>query len=762
MSLAAQTMTEPSPPSLHKVSQIDGQTNTPMSIYTSWPLHHQPPVSVVVVRETPPRIRSNIPQGTPSQLSSNARIIPMGSSPSISSTFRLQPRGRAIATPSPSSRGRKRNAQCLSMNIATPLSSRNILSPETAQVAPSPVSNIQDVPTWEMTPSSTEAQGDRFISDQIKCSPSRVENALQTLSIKSPRSSRHDDSSNHSASVAGGPGSSFILYTSSPKGFSYLRPRKESNASSGSATIHCSSPSSTKSSPKLAPLTVLKQDCEEVSTPTQRLPIHSSPSSLLISIDTKHGVVASKDVGRDIPVSQIPKSCGSERAAGILPPMNAQTPKRSPDTFISSPQKRFCGSSPSSQLNQPSPIRISPRKRSPRTPLPRVKLTPKSMKRHESMQGAAPSIEQDIRFLSNDFLFESPSRPPLFSGENQSRMTDNQNSRGPGSASQKSNRYQSDLSHKATARMSSPSSPPPRKQSYLPFPEWGPEPTRQKPNDMVLSLASPTIPMSSAKTDTSKSSSIMRKKEDNIPAIEIKSLLTPSKSGSILSDMMHAEERAAAMDADGSLTDPDDDDSFVLQNPASLVEERPCDGRARQRQRLSYNSLDLNIRQSSNSLALTTQASNTSLLGMAFIQQVDSSSSIRKADSSTALTSPLERKKESMRVSESCSKTRDTCQIRSSNTFRRHESEGSLSSIGLALDPTPEFREQGGRDLRTPPAIPTTCSSPPPLSADSENVKATPTKSVCISRSDPYAVNRTIARMAFHADQVESPKMECR
>jgi hypothetical protein len=319
-----------------------------------------------------------------------------------------------------------------------------------------------------------------------------------------------------------------------------------------------------------------------------------------------------------------------------------------------------------------------------------------------------------------------------------------------------------------------PSSPPPRKRSYLPIPDWCDIDVVRPARGQVMlpTLRSPSLPGSNQLTPNDTT---MVDKCD-LPVIETKSLLTPSKSGSMLAQMMEADERRASLDTDGSLTDPDDDDmSFVLTNPAFLVEGRQFQGRARQRQRLSYNSLDQSVvRQSSTSLALSTQASNTSLLGMAFIQQSDSSASLIPREMTPPVSSlPMDTKKRDHFILENVNEFVDD----KSNNLSRLKAEDSLSSVGLALEESAlDNKQEEGRDLMTPPAVETNryssppplpavetnrYSSPPTLSVGNDTAKTTPVNSVFISRADPQAVNLTIARMAFHANQCLSPGMEC-
>jgi hypothetical protein len=222
--------------------------------------------------------------------------------------------------------------------------------------------------------------------------------------------------------------------------------------------------------------------------------------------------------------------------------------------------------------------------------------------------------------------------------------------------------------------------------------------------------------------------------------------------------MIETDERAAAMDADGSLTDIDDDEPFMLADPATLVEERISQTMPRQRRRRSYTLLDQNgIRQSSTSLASSTHASNTSLLGMDFILGDSTTSLIqREAAAQPGLSTKLESRDRYGSESSPSKPTVDE-HHRSSQSFSRLRSEPSFASIGLALEPSYESKEEDGRDLVTPPPLTEMTYCPPPLS-DGDNIENTPVSSVFLSKSNDVAVQMAIARMEF---QNGSPGVGC-
>ena len=158
-----------------------------------------------------------------------------------------------------------------------------------------------------------------------------------------------------------------------------------------------------------------------------------------------------------------------------------------------------------------------------------------------------------------------------------------------------------------------------------------------------------------------------------------------------IQNMAREQARAAALDADGSLSDPDEEEPFVLTDPATLAQGRFQSGPARQRQRLSYNSLEQHTllhSWTSNSLTQA-HASNTSLLGIDFVRN-DSAMSLSKQ----ALTGSGSRAV----PDRMCAAGEDT----GLGQGERTSSHESLQSIGLAL----EASTDSTRDLVTPPPLP--------------------------------------------------------
>jgi hypothetical protein len=249
--------------------------------------------------------------------------------------------------------------------------------------------------------------------------------------------------------------------------------------------------------------------------------------------------------------------------------------------------------------------------------------------------------------------------------------------------------------------------------------------------------------------------------EQDFSAVHFTSLLSAPPMGGFFHELVCEQARAAAMDADGSLSDPDDDEPFILTNPSTLAEEcqSSLSGPARQKQRLSYNSMEqCNHRASSVSL-LSGHASNTSLLGVGFV----------RGDSGTSLSRPLlgNNRNYSMKLDglERTDEEQGGPAFPTYGMGDRCRSDNSMASIGLELEPSSELvPSMEGRDLSTPPATEISDKGPPIQEWGRRSAHWTPpARSVCISDADPMAVHETIAMMAFLSghDTRISPQMKC-
>lgn len=712
------------------------------------PKHH-PPLSVVVVRGTPPSAPASATRSLSSVGSSRpfhgasmvgSPIVSMPPPTTIGSvtsgSFRLQPRGRTASSPfsaASSSRGRKRSAQCLSTSSAATVVSGGALRNGEESLA-----------------SATDSPGTQSGEHPA------VELCMQSLSIKSPRVHRtHMDFNTSPSILPSAPsksvmGSSFISYVSSPiTGPSYLRPGGDSIGSNGSSKMHSTSPqSSTKSSPRFAPLTVL-HNAGPNETPTKRPPLHGRPSAMMFSLD-----LSSHRGGSDEHHEAPGTPTVLPAAVACSPPMSTAS-SITKDFTPARPKRNACPSTPEHIPAMASPTAMGARQMSPATPasrtsvrsahdtpLPTVKLTPRSTPRsagsnnRDAAMRTSPLSARDLGLLPLELVIDRSM---------DSTMQPSSDIPLPGNAA----RAQS------PPYLPPPPPPPARpRQSYLPFPDWCDDapPTRSLFQSYRLPPRDPFRTGTNLESRTSDG--------EAIPQVRTMSLLSPPASGGFLENMIREQERAAAMDADGSLSDPDEDEPFVLTDPALLAEERQSFGPARQRQRLSYNSLDQNNPRASSMSLASAHTSNASLLGVDFIRGDSVVSLSRHNLGNTSRNFSFKMDAPSETYEEPCGPAFGL------GPNNRRQSDNSLSSIGLALDPPPEsFRDVEGRDLVTPPVMENSALCPPLSHGDQGRspMRAAHAHSVRISSSHPAAVSETISMMAYQSGHNHklSPQMEC-
>lgn len=717
----------------------------------------KPPLSVVIVKEQTSLDHAMV-SGTQSvcsleslgthpcttspmsQLQSSASIIPSGA------PFRLQPRGRSNSSPFSitSKRGQKRNAQCLTIN------SGSITAGAKRELFPSAEESL----SFENSP---QTHGERHPV---------VESAMESLSIKSPRVQHHDHVVPFTSSRLPSRsflGSSFISYSSSPaESVNHIRPRADSLGSSTSSK-NPNSPllTSTKSSPRFAPVTILQKSGSVVGTPTNRPPLHGGPSSMMLPQHDESGKSSGDDPSRhvlDTPmhppqsvpcspplstVSTISKECTpavSKRAG------NPATPDYIPIIATPVPIRR----QPHPSQSQMSPC--TPASRSVRsahdTPLPSVKLTPRSTPRscaHSHRGGTSftsPHSAWELGLLPIDLVLDTSSESREFPcGSTRSDEARN-NSGNDDAGCQQLNPTRSC-------------------SSYLPRPDWSddnPETCTSPPPATASFHLPPRVPM---KPNRTIDEVLVTHGKQDYAAVHFTSLLSAPTMGGFFDELACEQARAAAMDTEGSLSDPDDEDPFILTTPSTLAEEcQPSlGGPARQKQRLSYNSMEqYNHRASSLSL-LSGHASNTSLLGVGFV----------RGDSGTSLSRPLlgNNRNYSMKLDglERTDEEQGGPEFPTFGLGGRCRSDYSMASIGLELEPSFELvSNMEGRDLATPPAMEMSGNDPPVQEKGLRSPSWTPkARSVCISGSDPSAVQETIAMMAFLSghDMGISPQTKC-
>ena len=223
--------------------------------------------------------------------------------------------------------------------------------------------------------------------------------------------------------------------------------------------------------------------------------------------------------------------------------------------------------------------------------------------------------------------------------------------------------------------------------------------------------------------------------------------------GKMFPEVPRLESRLQAMTEEDNFDQDSDFDvggAFVLTDPATLLEESQSIGISRQRQRLSYTSLNQSsARQSSTSLASSAHASSTSLLGMDFIRGDSTASLVQSDNAAPAGSGRVERPGNGL--SSKPSTTQRFCLALAQN-IPRLRSDTSLASIGLALEPTSENKVEKERNVFTPPVMErVTTSSPPPLPSAHGMIETTPLSSMFYARSS----------VDFQAHQESSPRVEC-
>jgi len=794
-----------------------------------------PPIGLVVVRETPPRSAGrSVLSGSSRTTSASNHSSSAGRAPPFSSigAFRLQPRGKnsKIATPSPSrsnaagaySGGRKRGAQCLAttsssspqsfLSLPGAIQRRALFSPTEGSTSTSSASGsssaaavaaIHDESSSHQSNSflrspshhNTERTSIFLYESMLAESPSRVENAMQSLTIKSPAMTPPQplgSSPSESQTAIKTPlqpqienrdSSPFMLYSStSPatvkmdaSSVMHRRNRGESIGSVGSAS---------RSSPRIAPLTVIRQhEYQELQAagpdgekkPRASPQFHQHPSAMrdcsssyVISLESK------RDVEEETPI------CASTPPRPPPPPDFVQCVNHEAHPFTATPavsETRARSMASPHGLHTPSSKRTLP---SPHdTSLPSLKLTPR--RRTDSFSAASMMLSP------NDLGLEfSPAGCQSFHG-------------------QRLEQYSSRCPLPATTRMEEPPPPPGQptyttRMSYLPMPDWC-EVSPARRSLFEHNKKNIKYPSADSASETLRDSESKKTEQQEGTPVVMRSLLAPCDSRPLfLQTMLREDAEAAALDCDGSLTDDEEDEPFLLADPATLAAERESNNaRPSQRRRMSLEdnaatgttnnvNRSCNLRRPSfsspNKAPVDHASSATSLLGMAFLRG-DSTSSFGQHCKTALPFNPncdaheSANSREKKRTDEVHMVTRETMSL------NRIKSEGSMSPIGLDLEPSPDLNEQDGprlsdvpdRDLCTPPATEgssSETSSPPLLDQTCENTprshsnhstravdhsaRAGGSGSIYISRSDPNNVQMTIAKMVLE----QSPPMTCK
>lgn len=634
----------------------------------------RPPIDLVVVHEPPSCAKMDF-SASASPGIVGQRVPPLP----LLSAFRLQPRGNPhMPTPSPSRkdgfpRGRKRDANCLAATLGSTVfapQTRSLFSSgrdagATCDGIPTATGNLS---TFASTPPRHEFTSGPSHRDYMIESPSRVENALQSLSIQSPRLTPVCPSG-ESPSTKGRQRSPFRPYSSRSPG---IRLRGESLGSLASVTTKTQVWHSTaRSSPKTAPLLVLHHDdgnkkSWSSSPPPQRPLFSGGGSPLDISLDN------------------------TKNRAAILP----MTPSRAPPTIT--PKERECDSddvlsTPRSQggTGTTSSFRTPISRRtlaSPfDTPLPKAKLTPRRQEVPEMWSPAdlqLPPVDASVL-----------GRLECTSGVAQRRSTSDISpaecvpappSGGMATAGGRSPSYPRGIGrHGGVFPRESTRSP--RRSLFTYNPSLAPD------RDGTTPAHANSVAFAGGSVD-----------QRGRPPVVVRSLLVAPLSPWALQSIAAADARKAARDCDGSLTDDDEDEPFVLADPAVLVEERQAEQpRPSQRRRTSLDD-------SAAGGLERNGHSTTSLLGIAFVHG------------------------ESNGGSSSSNHLAAQWSLNDKGLFDQERSDDQhFPSIGLDLDHVSmevTVQEKGGtplallqgRDLQTPPAVDTSAferSFPPPAPA---------------------------------------------
>jgi hypothetical protein len=675
-----------------------------------------PPIDLVVVRDTPPRVRhasdsfwSSSEAATEDDDDDNdhRRFQPedpqqrvLASLPT-SSAFRLQPRGKLhMPTPSPSSRGvaprgRKRGANCLAGTLDSAVVTSSGLSTSGLLINNSYRSQLGDENL------ATESTPREFMVD----SPSRVENALQLLSLQSPTPTPV-------VLRAGRQSSPFQLYSSISPGV-ILRPRAESLGSMKS----CSTTTS-RSSHKTAPVHILRH-----------LP---SSSSVVTSLDHATTIRATEEVDVVVVVvdplmtpAPVPAVSVTPKHGGTICSIGRSCDND--EVMHSTPQ-----SSHWSDHMVPSPFS---------TPLPKVKLTPR---KHRMMRLSSPpstSSEQQQRSRTDNI---QPFTSPAVDASFLLGWPDYLPPSGSLSLSDSNNKCPSQQQQQTLSSSSYPSPAecvptPSNKDSngrrrtttmaYL-LSDNNNGPDQDEYHTVRRSLFSNRPPLFVDRNTTTTVSGTAKNNVAN--KVSIRSLLTTPLSPSAFRSM--TATAANDRDCDGSLTDDDDDEPFVLADPAALVQEQQdhhChqhelgeedqthQQRPYQRRRMSMEGSNdgvVAVGTGTGSLLsdnILNGQSTTSLIGMAFVQGDYNYHGHSGSSSNLHLSSKL-----SLTISRDCS---PSDQHASTATNGKDDDPNNFHSIGLDLDPdstTTATDDQAmkeiadgatmdlqDRDLHTPPAL---------------------------------------------------------
>lgn len=561
------------------------------------------------------------------------------------STFRLQPRNPAKCIPSPSrsmcSRGRKRRAY----SISTP-------------------DKGGEGADWSVATETTfreSSLGTPMQDSQDPYSPRQpyLDAAMpnfQGLSLQSPIRYVQPNSADHDV---GSPGSLFGSHASMARSC-FSKYTATSPAGSLNMASPCS-PAHSSSSPKIAPLTVLAHSFpSSASQLSEAAAVLASPT-YSSKRPPRHGGMAAFMQSLDESASRAGHPPGSTTPPRPQhPPKTVHCPHSTPESTLSletsvnvrDPVPLPHLETPNKQLRtnaMDSPGKRSVSSKSPTsTPLPKLSLTPRSSSNRPRQLFSSLPSPTELGFSTTEF--DNSAMPPAATGTFESPR--------------------SEVSPLPRRQLS------PRKNSYIPLPDWGEPKARIQP--------------------TSGSRNMFYE--------ESTSLLAPPAPNDAIEHFLHRAANARVVggaDDDSLSASDDDDETFFLAAPSVIHEEKQASVHQIKHRKIRAPDEGFHSRPSFASTVASLRASNTSLRGMNFVT------------SCTSLDKEVAHKPGVIGVTEL-----------HVPGMRRPDSE---MSIGLPLEgnnaPSAEESSglQGGgrssaaRDLVTPPVM-TQPESPPPLS----------------------------------------------
>jgi len=631
----------------------------------------RPPMSVIVIRDPPAgsKISSVGTFFRPSTLGAlPTSVTPTNQGPTPAA-FRLKPRHpvKSLTSHSPA-RTRKRRAASMSESTASSAPAHDSFDEDESQTE----TRLLERALEEVAPSISLFG--HFEGNESQGQMNTALATLKGLSLQSPHtrkdsngSSPFRSGSHHSTIV-----SSFSKFSASPPTSLHDRP-------AGSPMIYESPPrrimvqssASSKSSPKFAPLTIVSYregvmiPASQRTASSHRPPLHLGAANTLFSLDATSK--ESDDEGPlDTPKGLSPQVLcpNSTSSASTMSTMHdaanvAQSSKQARTVNFDSPGIRSFASL------------------SPRTPLPKISLTPRSSISQGSNFPRFPSPPEEVAYARTPrslFTLRTSTATDDECAHNEAEKTTYEKPLNPSSLA-----FSTDSGGLAglPSRPSSFAVASPSTKSFLPMPDW-----------------SETARIANVKANAHNS--------DRKPFAETRTQSLSSRGA--LQSMLDEDERHAAADVEtGSLSGSDDDEPFLLAAPGTIIEEKLQASSRRNRRRRSHICGERSELPSSSRPPTmpATATSSASLMGMNFVfsnSNIDRSNMEMKLPDSTGAGT--------MRPSESY------------GSFGSLKRDDSMLSFGLAFEDEGSSSrnfENRGRDLITPPVM-MDAQSPPPLS----------------------------------------------